>query len=365
MKIYYKEYCTEFFDDIKEFDYFFHLEKDKWILTESLEQSKIILTKPNCLYNESNLTNLLSEDQVVLVWVLEATPEFRLIEFLFESNFYRNHKKIIVVHTNKVAVTTPQFISHDIMFNRQKLYFTEYNPDMCEHKFWTYGVPRSAYTLAPIEKHYSNNNKMFLMPNRFKAISDIMSFNYVKSMLQSFIEKLNPSIYNSNPINGTFFEPNGWNDSTIAKTIDTSLGGLFSPIGDQYYNTSYITLCVESVYYTPEMFYPCEKYFDPLIKGNFPLIFASSKVVHNLKTIYGFKFPNWIDYSYDDIDNFTDRFESYKNSIEKISKLSLLDLHDLYLSDKHILEHNRNVFFNHPYDSLYDKVKNSISQLGW
>ena len=84
MKIYYKEYCTEFFDDIKEFDYFFHLEKDKWILTESLEQSKIILTKPNCLYNESNLTNLLSEDQVVLVWVLEATPEFRLIEFLFD-----------------------------------------------------------------------------------------------------------------------------------------------------------------------------------------------------------------------------------------------------------------------------------------
>jgi hypothetical protein len=102
-----------------------------------------------------------------------------------------------------------------------------------------------------------------------------------------------------------------------------------------------------------------------LIKGNFPLIFSGPNVISNLKKYYDFKFPDWIDYSYDSIDDLEQRFEAYLQSIKKIATIPLNELHNLYLQDKHILEHNRNVFFSKPYDSLYDKVEKSIDALGW
>ena len=142
-------------------------------------------------------------------------------------------------------------------------------------------------------------------------------------------------------------------------------GGTWWPAADIYYQTSYISVGIETIFRDSEIFYPCEKTFDPLIKGNFPLIFSAAHSIERLRHYYGFKFPDWIDYSYDRIDDTEDRFNAYLNSIKKIAETPLHEIHELYLKDKHILDHNKNVFFNKSYDFLYPKIKDSMQHLGW
>ena len=72
---------------------------------------------------------------------------------------------------------------------------------------------------------------------------------------------------------------------------------------------------------------------------------------------YGFLVPDWIDYSYDNIEDNEERFIAFSKSLEKYLQYSTEDLLQLYNKDYYILEHNRNVFWDRPYDSLYQKVK--------
>jgi hypothetical protein len=108
-----------------------------------------------------------------------------------------------------------------------------------------------------------------------------------------------------------------------------------------------------------------EKTFDPLLKGNFILPFSTPHYVKQLQEWYGFKLPDWIDYSYDDIEDVDLRMDAFLLSVEQVYSRSVEELHSLYLRDKHILDFNQSLFETRPYDSLHDKVLNSIQQLGW
>jgi hypothetical protein len=80
---------------------------------------------------------------------------------------------------------------------------------------------------------------------------------------------------------------------------------------------------------------------------------------------YGFQFPHWIDYSYDNIENDYTRFGKYLDSVESILNYSVESLHDFYLKDKSILEHNRNIFYTRDYCKIYDNVCKFINSQNW
>lgn len=366
---------TKFHDHPSTDNYFFTIEKDKWTFTDSLEEADVVPVSLLQYCNDPSILDSLSEDQIALVWILETcgdhvTPKY-CRDITQNIDCLKKHKKTIFVHTNQLDTSDPQYISNDIMFNRQKLYFTEYDKEMCFQKQWVNELSNHVYTLSNIEKRYSVNSKTFLSPNRIKKSElvngyDEWNFQYVKLKLHNFLRDINANMYISDPENGVILETNGWKENPKFKQLDFKNGSFFAPVADFYYNTSYVSVCIETLFVSSnEIFYPSEKYFNHLIKGNFPLIFSGAGVIKNLKKYYNFKFPDWIDYSYDDIENENDRFQAYLKSIEKISSMSTLKIHKLYLRDKHILEHNRNVFFNKPYDSLHDRIKSSIEQLGW
>jgi len=362
---------TKFHDHIVGYDYFFTIERDKWIFTDSLKDSEVVPISLLQYTNDSNLLNSLSEDQIALIWIFETcngghTPD-HVRGMIKNLNSFKKHKRTIIVHTNLVDNTDPQYIPNDIMFNREKLYFVDFDDSMCLHKFWTSGFSKSTYSLSTIDKPFRNSNKIFLAPNRvcYPQISTEWDFQGIKFQLQKFLHSINANMHVSDPANGIVLETNDWHTNPKIKEVGWEGGGLFSPLSDFYYQTSYVTVCVETIYGSNRVFYPTEKYFDHLIKGNFPLIFSSCGTIDFLKKHYGFKFPDWIDYSYDTIEREEDRFVAYLESIKKLSQLPLIKLHKLYIRDRHILEHNRNIFFTRPYDSLYDKVKDSIKTLGW
>ena len=127
-------------------------------------------------------------------------------------------------------------------------------------------------------------------------------------------------------------------------------------MANHYYNSSYISIYIETIttgVYTRTI---TEKTWDPLIKGHFILPYGYSGLVKDIQS-YGFIMPKWIDYSYDQELDDRRRWEKYEQSVNLILKKSLEEIDELYQKDKTILEHNRNLFFTRPYDTLYDKIK--------
>lgn len=375
MRLFYSRdhsHINPFFRKIHLHDLDLLVEKHKWTFTESLEDADIV---PCSFYNfqyglDDSLLQQLKPNQTLLIWYVETpgdhlTPEY-LRKVIQSSALYGKHPRTIFAHTNLIDADDPLMIPINVMFNRQKANMTDYDEEVCRFKTWTWDVPSYTYSLGPIEKKYSPENKSFLCPNRVPLEdADPLSFAGRKISLHQHIRNLNVGVYLSDPRNGYYLLPNNWENNPEIAHINTSDGGSWYPIGDKYYNTSYISVCIESLIRDPNMFYPSEKYFDPLIKGNFPLIYSGPYVIQRLQEIYGFKFPDWIDYSYDFIEKESLRFPAFLDSVTKASAIPLTELHRLYEKDKHILEHNRNVFYNRPYDSLFDKLKESIQKLNW
>jgi len=104
-----------------------------------------------------------------------------------------------------------------------------------------------------------------------------------------------------------------------------------------------------------------EKTFDPLIQGNFILPFGYPGLIKDILS-YGFKLPNWIDYSYDTVSDDDSRFDRYIESLKKLNDYSLDELFNMAKNDLNILEHNRSIFYSRPYSYplLADKIKSCI-----
>ena len=106
-----------------------------------------------------------------------------------------------------------------------------------------------------------------------------------------------------------------------------------------------------------------EKTFDALIRGNFILPFAYPGLIKDLTDVYGFQFPNWIDYSYDSIYDDEARFIAYTESFKKLDQFTAEEMYTLCVRDLHILEHNRAIFFSRPYSfsELHSTVMSAIA----
>ena len=99
-----------------------------------------------------------------------------------------------------------------------------------------------------------------------------------------------------------------------------------------------------------------EKTWDPLIKGHFILPYRYSGLISDIRE-YGFILPDWIDYEYDQILDDTARWQMFAQSVDKLLSKSITELQWLFDKHKPILEHNRDLFFMRPYDTLHDKIK--------
>jgi len=317
----------------------------------------------------------IGKNQILLVWpieVFESIVPSLCREAAIHSPFYKKHDKILFVHTNLLDNDDPKFISYDLMFNRHKLYHTEYDAELCgSDKLWTWYAPKITYELGPIEKTLAITNKIFLCPLRIRDDQNTVH-NNLKYKLKVFLHSINANMYINDPYNNNYFLPNGWGEKELSNRdlMDGMKRGGWYPIDIKYYNTSYIALAIETNYggeanFGNDILYITEKSFDPLIKGNFPLIMGSHHTIKRLKEVYGFKFPDWIDYTYDNLVDLDKRFEAYCNSIKEISMVPVEKIHELYIKDRHILEYNRNIFYQRPYDNLYSKIMNSLQVLKW
>jgi hypothetical protein len=352
-------------------DMFAVIEKNKWEFVQDITQAQVI----PCVLEEWDqnfldyLDHTVREDQILMVMNLFHNDD-HMTDTWFRGpswDIVRNRKqRTLIVHNNNHDTLDPKYIFYDIMFNRQKYYMFDMEEDFYpESKVWTRNSRPEFYTAGPIEKTLSTNSKKILCLNRlYWDESIIKKQKKLRTMLQETFQNKD-DVYLSDPRNNYFFYPNHSENNTIE--VLTS-GGTWYPAADIYYNTSYVNVYIESVVDSADggnIFCASEKTYDPFVKGNFILPFSTPNFVNYLKSWYGFKFPDWIDYSYDEVTDFDQRVELYMESVRKVYSIDLETLHHHYVKDKAILEHNRNLINQLPYSSLHDKVVDSATQFGW
>lgn len=342
----------------------FDIEFDKFIHTPNLAEADIIAIHGHDCFGQHQVY-----DKVKKIKELNLRPEQKLLilhifhldhcfpdrrNFLFVRKILEQElpNQFAIVHTNSALNME---IQYDFLFNRQKIFFTDYNLIDLRERLYVMGTDIKNFELLPIEKmsdNKTNSIRKFLCPNRIYQIFDHPRLEY-RNQLHTFLKKYpdqghmsdfknNITLESNNTMSDRFLEQGGW-----------------YPVANHYYRGTYCSIYGETVTGKINSDFPyksiTEKTWDPLIKGHFILPFGYQGLIDHIKS-YGFKMPEWIDYSYDYIEDNDQRFKAFLYSIEKLLKFSINELHDLYLQDYDMLVHNRRLFWSRPYDSLYDKV---------
>jgi len=342
----------------------FDIESKNFIHTTDIHEADIIAVQGHTLFGQDQIygkvehirsLNLRPEQKLLIMHIFHIDhcfPDKRY--FLFARKILQQEipNQFAIVHTN---FALNMEIQYDFLFNRQKIYFTDYNRIDLKERLYVMGADIKNFSLDTIKKQTdrkTNSIRKFLCPNRIYQLFDHERFKYRRQLFDFIKQYPNQGHYSDfstgevldaeNPLVHNFLPNGGW-----------------YPVADHYYQGTFFSLYCETIPGKANDDYPyrsiTEKTWDPLIKGHFILPFGYQGIIDHIKS-YGFKLPDWIDYSYDCIEDNDIRFDAYIESARKLMALDINDLMKLYERDRHILVHNRSLFWELPYDSLYDKV---------
>lgn len=341
----------------------FEFEPDSFRFVYSPVDADIIPVLPHSSAEEfENIINYLGvfdRNKVAILVLIHTHIEDnyffeKALGYLIEDwSKYSDRIALVTLNSN---VTGNEFLFYDFHWNRQKAYFVDYHKYDLKNRLWTGPATSKMFELSEIKRRIPY--KKILLPGRVYKSREGEPRNRYRQQLHDLIE--DRYCHRGNPDNGYILYPQE-NTKNIYNSFTTSEGG-WSPISSDYYETSFVSVFVETVTGATGngvVKSITEKTYDPLIKGHFILPFAYSGIIADIKKI-GFILPDWIDYSYDTIVDVDERFKAYSESVMKIINLSDFDLMDLYEQDSWMLTHNRNLFFLRPYDSLSKKIKKAF-----
>jgi hypothetical protein len=335
----------------------FEYEKDNFTITPNINEADIIpivyTTDQNQIQNNINFLkeNNVRPDQIlVILHIFHAgdgdpgDPEIR------GCSPYDNagYKTVYVTTDYRKPIDSIKSIFYDHMFNATKAMY-ELNEITNKTLVKKFLIPNKTYEdgfftdAGLVEKDITERS-------RFRK--------YLKSTI------LESDCYFSAPDNWIYLNSQEMSEVILNDFHYCNAGMGFHPLANNYYETSAVSVYVESCVETlPNIKIVTEKSLNPFVKGHFILPFSYQYYVRDMQELYGFKLPDWIDYSYDNISDDNERFLGFMKSFGKIRFKSLQELQELCNRDIDILKYNRNIFFERNYDNLYNKLKNSINIL--
>lgn len=352
----------------------FEFEREKWQIVNDIKEADVVPI--GCLYipeewkkqveklKELGCTN---RQLLLIMNIFDDVDTYdwchwyqKYAQFLYNNSDFRcamlsNNKRGWIQNPN----TEYEVIPYDLMFNRQKAFMTERHKFETAGRVYFYCNTVDNFRLNPIQKIGNlNDRKIALCPNR------IMKFNArsgLRRILKTYIK--DKSVILGDPTHGVILEPEDINMMSTIRNMDNNGGGLWMPIANRYYEQTYISIYVETctvsnpLHATVQNLYQSitEKTFDPLIKGHFILPFGYSGIIKDIKE-YGFKFPNWINYEYDQIECDRHRFAAFLEEADRLLHMDITEIEKNYVKDYEMLKYNRSVFWSRPYVPLHDEV---------
>ena len=261
--------------------------------------------------------------------------------------------RLLTVHTNMRSIV-PKHVYHDIIWNRQKAFLTDWK-DAYAGNVWCLPASREMYALYDMTK--MPETRVFLSPTRvYPYLQDEPRMIARRRLLETIRHY---DGWYSDFGSGKYLDPQQLTDETYEETR-SGAGGKWWPVAERYYRSSYVSIYVETTTAHNDTNIITEKTYDPLIQGHYILPFGPK---HFLKDVRdrGFRLPDWLDYSYDDIDDFEQRLDAWIATVHSTCQIPIAVWAERHARDLDIFLHNRNLLHELPYHSLYEGVINAIS----
>ena len=275
--------------------------------------------------------------------------------YVSEDSIFRKHNVYTI--TNAISSDNySNFIFNDFLFNRTKLFFsTAIHKIPLRNTIWWYeGI--DAYKLPNLD--VKNKTKIFLVPNKTVHNPGDPIRKFRTQLVDFFIKTSDqdrtwlPLWRNVRP--ETLFSQRELPDFDFISQFPTKMrysNFKGCTIHNAYYHDTFISVYSETIE-TGSSLAVTEKTFTPLIKGHFILPFSVPRFVKRLKDFYGFRFPDFIDYRYDEIENDDERFISYCQEIKRLHSLKISQWSQYWIDNFDLLLHNRRIFFDKGFQDI-------------
>jgi len=348
----------------------FHIEQHQWEFVDDIRDADVVpIIKAPFEYGPPSYIKATLQEQVeylnkfakgkcilVMLHTHVSETQGENVTRMFVDPLCEVSEHVYQVTINH-KIQHPNHIFYDFCFNMSKAYFLDYPKyDLQWNRLWTMNSTEKSFVLRSINPF--NATKKFLVPNNVRY-----GTGEYKEHARMELRKItsDDECYFSDFQRGIVLD-----SEEDLNHCYTKNGPGFIPMSNRYYEDSVVSVYVETIGGSnPQqntVGAVTEKTFVPLLKGHFILPFSAVGFIEYLKTYYGFRFPEWIDYSYDSIDNDNDRLRAYLKAVKELKKVPLDILNRLANGDIEIRKYNRKLIASIPYDSLHDKVKERINK---
>lgn len=229
----------------------------------------------------------------------------------------------VVTTVWKPEYTNPNILFNDFLWNRTKAYYTKHQ--FSENtKLWYYAGPEN-YQIP--NQAFAVKKHIFLAPNNTHA-----GTRTYRSRLVEHLKSYS---------NLGFISP------LMTESKEPFVGPGYSPPHSDYYLNSCISIYGETIE-SGEGICVTEKTWDPLIKGHFILPFSNAGFIAYLRA-QGVEFPDWIDYSYDSVEDDALRYIVYQAEIDRILRWGVDIWATRWHDSRSIISHNQNLLYSRPF----------------
>jgi hypothetical protein len=275
--------------------------------------------------------------------------KYNFKRLLFLDTRHNSEDKIAYLHNNKTdrivvtmardfTIDDPRILFNDYEFNMTKAYYLGYNFAVGT-KPWRLDYKSDFVITEPTAPE--NKHKIYIAPNRTYFDPELPRQRFYRAQLMQLLKSKYRSL------------------GHLGNVTDPDIGGLRtnsdlkSPIGfrpphDRYYQDSFISIYGETLEYG-STFASTEKTFSPLIKGHFVLPYSTYKFIENIKKCYGFQFPDFIDYSYDNIADDAQRYQAYSAEVERLLAIPIDTWREHWCNNLVLIRANQQIFRDRDY----------------
>jgi hypothetical protein len=270
---------------------------------------------------------------------------------------HKNNNNDWYTVTNSFNPDTEQqsnIIYNNFLFNRTKAYYSQF-PFKHNTQRWYYENEHNFGYVIPDRITAENKNKIYIAPNKNHTGREIKFRPQIAKLLENVYYELG-YIGNITDNPNLVLHPHSKfhikSSIQVIENMKIHVPGMagYSPPHNAYYENTFISIYAETIEWGHTIAVT-EKTYDPLIKGHFILPFSNKGFVKYLKTL-GFQFPNFIDYSYDEIVEDQLRFNCYVNEIHRLMLIDLDSWKQHWNDNVKLLRYNQLIFAQTPYDQI-------------
>jgi hypothetical protein len=244
--------------------------------------------------------------------------------------------------------------------NLEKSYYHgyPYSPGVQLQYYMEQPTGHAGYVQPSIES-LDRKTKIFINPGR--------SYNLPGQRVRKYREKIFLDLYRNfssiGHFGNTHYDPTLWmhaqhvfpdtadiNELTNHRPVQDLHGGKDGPMHNAYYRDTYISVFAETIEFGSGHIVS-EKTLEPLIHGHFILPFSNAHFLPHVLDM-GFQLPDFIDYSYDLIEDDERRWQAHCEESHRLLSQPRTWWQQHWETSVRLLQHNQRVLHHAPYHHI-------------